>query len=376
MRTTTLGLLTAALLAAGGLAQQSGFLYLPATLNPANRDLPRFSIEPFSSANARLQAFYDAKEVGRSSFVATELALRWDGPLPKVGAPGPFTIDRLRIRVGVSAVPFPGPAFDANLTTAPVVVFDGKHSYWPDQGVMGVGPWGGPKGTLRFPFKNPVKVTIPKGGWLVIEITTRNNSIVKAFAHTILDAATGTGGPTNGSAKSFGLGCAAGSGSGPAVVKTAGLHAPGASFSLHGDRLGPNAPVVAVLGASDKTSVFGPLPFRVPGTSCRIYTSWEAFVTMRADASGSISPNAPGSRIAVPSDKAFDGARVFAQLVSLVPGANAPWGLVFSDARAITLGRFSTPNHGFAVVADSTSAAAVAADHVRITGIAMRLKVQ
>jgi hypothetical protein len=129
MRLTSL---LSSLLAAATLSAQAT-LTLPATASPSS-ELSSFSLVPFMQPESRVQMFYDATEVGASAFVATELALRYDGPIPQVGAPGPFTISRLQIRLGTTAVAAPGATFASNLTQPLTTVFDGPVSYLPDNG--------------------------------------------------------------------------------------------------------------------------------------------------------------------------------------------------------------------------------------------------
>ena len=100
-------------LAAASLSAQT-YAYLPATATPTG-ELSSYSLVPFMQPNARLQLFYDAAEVA-STGIANQLSLRFDGPIPQVGAPGPFTISRLRIRLDTSSVAAPGAEFATNVT--------------------------------------------------------------------------------------------------------------------------------------------------------------------------------------------------------------------------------------------------------------------
>jgi hypothetical protein len=121
MHTTTA--ITCLCFAAASLSAQ-GFVTLPSTANPA-AELGSYSLLPLTRPDARIQVFYDEAEVGSAPFVATELALRYDGPIPAVGVPGPFTITRLQIRLGVSSIVNPGADFAGNLTQPLTSVFDG-----------------------------------------------------------------------------------------------------------------------------------------------------------------------------------------------------------------------------------------------------------
>ena len=232
-------------LAAASLSAQN-YAYLPATANPTG-ELSSYSLVPFMQPNARMQLFYDANEVA-STGVANQVSLRFDGPIPQVGAPGPFTIQRLQIRVGVTTVATPGATFAANLSQPLTTAFDGPWTYYPDPGTAFPHPWGAPNNSLAFPFTNPVPVSIPAGGLLVIELVMDGNNIAQfGFSHAIVDGVRTTGGPQNGTAANYGTGCSAGSGP-TATIGTTGTLAPGAAFFWNGQNLGANAPVFAFLG--------------------------------------------------------------------------------------------------------------------------------
>src|SRR5712672_2928567 len=149
-------------------ASAQNFAYLPASLSPNTNELPAYKVRPFMQANARVQMFFDATEAGSSSFIADHLSLRYDGPIPQVGAPGPFTIQRLQIRIGATAVALPGARFADNLSQPLTTVLDSAWSYLPDPGSAAPQPWGDPGNSLTFPFTAPATVNIPPNGWLVI----------------------------------------------------------------------------------------------------------------------------------------------------------------------------------------------------------------
>ncbi len=371
MRNPSPFLLAASL--ASAVASQS-FLYLPASGAPATSELNFFRIVPLMRPSARVQMFYDAQEVGASTFTALGASLRYDGPIPPVGAPGPFTIQRLKIQVGTTTVAIPGPAFAANLTQPLATAFDGTVTYWPDQQSGGPEPWGGPNDRLTFLFAQPVPVTIPPGGFLVVELSIEGNNL-NGQAHTMLDAARGGGGALDGFAVSSGTGCSVGNGPAAAIM-TSGVHAPGAVHSIHGTNLGSGAPVFAMLGTSDRVASFGPLPFPVPGTACSVYQSWDVTLPgVLADSNGVIAPFAQGSTVALPAVPQLSGGALYEQLVSYVPAANA-FGLVFSDLRSVVLGQLVAPNPGFYAVSHGFSATAPVADDAGPYGYALRLRVQ
>ncbi|MFN7670140.1 MAG: hypothetical protein ACK595_12405 [Planctomycetota bacterium] len=367
MRTTTLlGLC----LAAAALPAQS-FLALPATANPA-AELGNFSLVPFMQPNARVQLFYDGVEVGSTAFVADQLQLRFDGPLPQVGAPGPFTIARLQIRIGVTAVATPTAAFAGNLTQPLTTVFDGPVTYLPDNGVQFPHPWGGPNGTLTFPFLTAVSLALAPGQWLVVDLAMEGNDIASfGFAHAILDGAPTTGGLTNGTAASFGAGCSAAPGAPTATAAANGLFGPGGAHFLAGANLGTNTLALAAFGLSN-TQAFAPLPFQLPGTACALLVSPDVTVPTTTNAAGNVAGDAAVA-LALPADPALSGLVLYEQFAALAPAANA-FGLALSNGVAVTLGAFAPAGRGTWLVSHDTSATAAYATAVRAFGMALRLR--
>ena len=364
--TTILGLC----LAAAPLTAQT-YLSLPATANPA-AELGNYSLVPFMQPNVRAQMFYDSAETGTAPFVANQLEFRFDGPLPQVGAPGPFTITRLQIKVGVTTVPTPGSVFASNLTQPLQTVFDGPVTYLPDNGQQFPHPWGGPNGTLTFPFTAPAPLTVAAGQWLVVDLTMEGNNIASfGFAHAILDGAPTSGGLTNGTAASFGVGCSATTGAPAATATATGLFGPGGAHFRGGANLGANTVALAAYGLSN-TTAFVPLPFTLPGTACTLLVSPDATVATVTDASGAIS-GAAAPALAVPSDPALSGLVVYEQMAALVPTANA-FGLVLSNGVAVTLGSFALPGRGTWLVSHDNSATSPYANAIRAFGMAMRLR--
>lgn len=345
-------------------------LTLPVTANPA-LELPNYSLLPFAANNARLQMFYDAAEVGASTFTATELSFRYDGPIPPVGSPGPFTISNLQIRVGTSTVGLPEARFADNLTSPLTTVFNGPWTYYPDQGTSGPQPWGESNGSLRFVFNAPIAVTIPTGGWFVVELSMQDNNFL-GYAHTFLDGANTSGGPVDGQSSSYGSGCGISASAMPATIGVTGLRAPGAAHYVTGTNLGANSLVVMMVGLTNTQSAFGPLPYRLPGTSCDLLTSVDATTFALADASGALVTGQPGSAFAVPNVPIAVNLVVYEQLGALVPGAN-PFDVVFSDALAVTLGSVAPLGRGTYLVANEFSANASLATEVKPFGFAMRI---
>jgi hypothetical protein len=361
---------TSLCLAAASLSAQN-YLTLPATAAPAS-ELTSYSLLPFMQPNARVQVFYDTLEVASGPVVLNQLELRYDGPIPAVGAPGPFSITRLQIKVGVSTIATPGADFAANLTTPLVTVFDAPWSYLPDPGSAYPHPWGAPNGALTFPFTTNVPLALAAGEWLVVEIAMEGNNIASfGFAHAILDGVTTTGGFSNGSTTAYGQGCAAATGAAAATASVSGLYGPGGVHRLAGGNLGANAAALAVFGLSN-TTAFVPLPWTLPGTNCTLLASPDVTVLTFADASGSIA-GTQAVALSLPANPAFSGVVLYEQFASLVPTAN-PWGIVLSNAVAVTLGSWTPLGRGTFLVAHDTDANATYANSLRAFGYAMRLR--
>ena len=350
--------------AAASLSAQN-YLQLPATAAPAS-ELSSYSTLPLMQPNARVQMFYDATEVGSAAFVADQIELRYDGPIPQVGAPGPFSITHLKIRIGTTDVPMPGAYFNANLTQPLTTVVDGPWTYQPDPGFGSPHSWGTPNGSLTFPFTTPTAVVVPPGSWFVVDVTMEGNNIALfGFSHAILDGASTTGGITNGTPTPFGQGCSAGPGLPAATVTATGIFAPGGAHFLNGQNLGANAPVIAVYGLTSGA-------FTLTGTNCTLLTSLDVTSICLADGSGAVTGN-PGAALSLPADPAISGYTVYEQLASLVPAAN-PWGIVLGNAVAVNLGTFAYPGRGTYSVAHDTDAGATFGNTIRAFGYAMRVR--
>ena len=358
-----------ALLASPALAQS--YLYLPASASPANQELNSYSFVPFMQPSGKVQFFYKSSEVGASLFMVRELAFRYDGPTPKVGVPGPFTIARLRIDVGSTAVARPGAEFEKNLTTPLTKAFEQAISFMPDSGSATPDVWGTPSGSLAFPFANPVQVTIPTNGWFVVQLTLEANTN-RGLAHAIVDAQKYTG-IVDGSATSNGIGCTDGVSTSPALILTSGTYAPGSAHSIYGSNLGSNAPVLTMIGASDQNYAGLNLPFTLPGTTCTAYASFDFMMAQNADITGAILAQSASSFLTIPADPAFSGAMLFEQHVALVAGANT-YGLVMSDKRNIVLGTYTAPVNGTWFVGNGDSATAPAATLADALGFALRVR--
>ena len=362
-------------LAAASLPAQT-FLLLPATAGPASELPNNEGFSPaFTAENARVQMLFSETEVGAATLVADQLSLRYDGPIPAAGAPGPFSIQRLQIRIGSTSVPLPGADFAANLSQPLQTVFDHPWTFLPDQGAGSPHGWGDPAGSLQFTFDFPMTVVIPPGGWLVIELSIEGNNLPAfGFAHAILDGATTSGGVQNGTSVTFGQGCPAGTGLPAATMTTTGVYGPGAAHWLNGQNLGANAFVIAAFGIDNTMSGGTPLPLTFPGTNCTLYLDPIVLGLVIADANGAVLGKQPGAALVLPPDNtAFAGLAVYEQLVSLVATAN-PTGLVFSNAATVTLGSFATLGRGTYSVSNVSDANATIATSVRPFGYAVQLR--
>lgn len=343
-----------------------GNVFLPATANPTS-ELPNFSLVPFMQPNARVQMFYDAAEVGGSAFVADRLSMRFDGPIPQVGAPGPFTIARLQVRIGVCDLLAPGMHFQSNFTTPATTVFDGPVTYLPDSGSMSPGPWGGTNDTLSFPFSTPLPIVVNSGQWLVVELVMEGNNIASfGFAHAIVDGIAATGGPTNGTTTTIGAGCSVTPGGPAASLVVDGLVAPGGTHFLKGQNLGQNRLGAVIVGFSD---VPGGVPLSPAG--CSLFATPDAVALLTFDATGALP--ATGIPLSIPANPAFSGVSLFEQLASV--DFSLPYdGIVTSNALQVTMGTFTMPDRGVYMVAHDLDANAEYANMVKPFGFAVRFR--
>ncbi len=226
---------------------------------------------------------------------------------------------------------------------------------------------------MTFAFNAPLTVTVPAGGWLVIELVMEGNSL-NGGAHAFLDAIQVGGGPVDGSVVLSGTGCAATTGGMPMTAAVSGVSAPGAAHFVTGANLRPNAPAFVILGLDDTTSPFGALPFQLPGTTCSLLVRPDVYTLVIADAAGELEASA-STALAVPADPAFAGLVIHEQLLGLATGANTA-GFALSNKVSVTLGTFAAPNSEVYMVSHGTDANAAIADEVAPLGYAMRLVTQ
>ncbi|MCY2956241.1 MAG: hypothetical protein NT107_04310 [Planctomycetota bacterium] len=364
------------ILALSGIVTAQTYVIMPASTNVAVAELPDYNLRPFMQTNSRVQMFFSATEAGQSSFTATALSLRYDGPIPQVGASGPFTIQRLQLSIGSSTVGLPSATFASNIPQALTPVFDAPFSYLPDPGTSSPQGFGDPNDTLTIHFTTPALVTIPTNGWLVIDLQMTGNNIASfGFSHAILDGVRTSGGTTNGTSTSFGTGCGTTSTAPAALISTSGSYAPGAAHFLAGQNLGANALVIGLVGLSNTMSNLGPLPLLLPGTSCQLLASPDLLMFLQSNSSGAIAANQQSAAIAVPASTAFSGLQLFEQLIAFAPAANA-FDMISSDARAVVLGTIAAPLLGIYTVSNGALADATIADKVDPFGYAVRLQLQ
>jgi hypothetical protein len=347
-----------------------GIVAIPQTAQVGQFEASGFSIRPFADRQARVQLLFDESEVGSSSLTVDRIQLRYDGPIPRVGAPGPFTIPRVRVLIGATSVQSPTARFDTNLSQPLTAVFDGPLTLSPDPGFGAPHPFG--VGGLSFSFVQPVPIVIPAGGHLVVEIRSEGH-VAANLAHFMLDAVPGLGGPSDGTATNVGTGCSASAQASPATITTTGMHAPGGAHFIAGSGLGANANGFVLVGLSDQSSSGGALPLNLPGTNCSLYNSADFALPFVTDSNGDLLASDALALVA-PADAALVGARLFEQLVTIVPTANFPFGLVFSDQRDITLGSFVTPGIGAWTISSAASANAAVGDEILAGAIVVELR--
>lgn len=359
---------------AGASLSAQNYLELPASANPSF-ELGSFDDLglPFMSEDSHVQMFFDATEVGSSSFLADEIAFRYDGPIPSAGAPGPFSVTRLRVRVGVSTVPMPSATFASNLTQPLTTVYDGPWTFYADPGSVMPHPWGGVNNSFVFPFSTPVPITIPPGGWFVVEFVVEGDDMFSfGYAHAIWDGADTTGGPSGGSAVTYGQGCEAAPGQAPATITTGGSYAPGTAHHVNATGLGANTIAAVLFGVDNVQSGGLPLPAALPGTLCTLYADPILMNAILTDATGAITGIQPAAVLSMPADPSWDGLVIYEQVVSLVGSAN-PWGLVLTDVAEVTMGSFLPLGRGTYAVSHDTDPNAPFANDVRAFGYGMRV---
>lgn len=360
-------------LALAAAAGAQNFNHAPYSTNVAGNDLNATTTWPLGTSQCRVQFWYGAEELESTACTATGLSLRYDGPMPASGNPGPHAITRLRLRLGVSRITWPGAAFAANLTQPLQQVCDGPWSYRLDPGTAALTPFGDPNGSLSWTFAQPVALTLPPGSWLVVEFVVEGN-LGAGMGHASLDAFAGSGDLTSGSASSRGSGCTVPGAPQAALINTFGNYAPGAAYALHGTNLGANAAVLTSISLSDQSGI-GPLPFPLPGTSCHLYTGCEVLQLRSCNAAGTLVGTLPGTWISVPADARFNGMRLFHQHLAVAFGAN-PFGIVPSNYREVVLGSAAAPLVRVWTAGNDVSASAEAASYVSVRAPALRLLTQ
>jgi hypothetical protein len=350
---------------------------MPASLNPAQNELPHASPWPLMVRDGRLQQHFAAAEVGASQLQCRQLELRFDGPAPAC-ASATFTIQRLTVRLGVTARKLDelGSAFAGNLSQPLTTVVQAQpFSFRCDSAsVPGPEPFGGGAGELRFPFAQAQTITIPGGGNLVVELATEGNSNLAAPA--LVDFAIDpTAFQQDGFTLLGGRGCPPAPNLGGSTLEVAGRFVPGGSLSLHGASYPPNAPVLTML-----TLALFPQPVALPGTNpiCWIYVdpgTGPALVLLTTDAGGNLSAFREPGTVPIPRDPKLCGAVLYVQNATPVPPSTVNlFGANTSNYRTIVLGCPPKPAlSAFALVHPSRADAGVAATALP-AAVAMRLQ--
>ncbi|MEO0479422.1 MAG: hypothetical protein AAF196_08075 [Planctomycetota bacterium] len=359
-------------------AQGPNFLFGPMSFNADLAELPSLTAFPATTNNTRTQIFYGASELGSPLFTATEIAFRYDGPLPPTSPGVDFPITQLTVRVGTTAVGSPRGSFGGNLTSPLTTIFDGATTIRIDESNAAPEPW---SPSWTFPINPPLNVDLTGGGFFVVEFMIRGNSAAGA-GHGSLDQARQPEGAFGGTAVVEGTGCSAGAGQPIAAIQPFGtrpfsgaydVYAPGGAYSLNATGLGPNAPAALLIGFSDTFDpLFGNLPFQFT-PQCALLQSIDAFLPAIANPMGTITAQTPGSFFSIPPRPALQGTTLFHQFLSFVPTVNPPFGLVATNRARITLGGLTQPPFPLWTVAHRADPDAAFATDIGPHALAMRI---
>ena len=362
-----LGRILAAMLSALPLGAQAA----PASCLVPGRDLNAHSTLLMAPA-ARVQQFYEAKELDGSSLSFRSIALRYDG-LSSAQTSAPFTIDNLEILLGTTAMSVEelGAEFDSNLTSPLQTVFTAQsRTFQPDLvPTRGAGRWGGIASELVFDLDAPMSVQIPAGGCIAIEMRITGNSNAQIGAVAFLDMERDLEASEPGEARSEGVGCW----QTPLTINTSGSYEPGTAFTIDGHNFPPYAPTF-VLVTADLLSHSVVLP----GTpNCWFYVEPESGFVLppqMATPAGLLAADGLDG-IPLPPAPSLRGSLLYVQAVSPIqPTATNPAGVVTSNYRTIRIGsRRLSSVRGFHA-ANGTSATAEVASEAVAGGLAMQLR--
>lgn len=324
----------------------------------ATNDLPD-QITSLFEVTGLTQQFLSAKSLGLpngGTLNLDQLWLRYDGPTQSTSTT-PHTLSSLTIRVGssrttTSAV---GAVFAENLSQPLTTVFQQTNYTIPVDHLASVAaqPWGSVTGELHFPFSQPLQITIPSGGTLVIEFEVHANP-AHIPTNTNLDFAAVAAPLRGGTSIAEGLSC--GYPSMNPVVLTDGDYDIGTSFHFSGQGFTPNMPV-----ATWCTLLLTP-PVLLNGTSCWSYldlSSGPLLSIAWTDANGTFGGDPP---VPIPPAPPLCGRKLYLQSAGLTQQtATNPVGIETSNYRTIVIGcRSTVPTKGWYVSQPGSWSAGIA----------------
>ncbi|MEM7199797.1 MAG: hypothetical protein AAF628_05995 [Planctomycetota bacterium] len=360
---------TVALLALSAAGQRS----LPAPVTADEFDLDAATEMPFMTENARLQQHYQLAPPGGEAtpVYITALSLRYDGPSGGTTA-APFTVDRLRIGVGVSDVTVDqtGSVFARNLSAPLRTVCDVRGLVLESDGQVceTAQPWGGTTGNLRFVLAEPVDLVVPAGASLVVELRVEGNHNRELAAR--LDSCRDRDGLEPGESIAEGEACVMGAAQGP-QLSTVGDYVPGGSFSTYGGCYPSGASVCTMY-----TTGLLDHEFEIFGTpQCWMYLDAGTGVVaqgMMASPGGEVrGPTA----IPIPRGPELCGALLYVQdFGTTTPSPDNPAGVFSSNYRTITVGCTPEPVSRSWLVVEGTDANATVGTVSIPGGLAMRIE--
>lgn len=366
LRVACAGLLCAALLPAQT---------FPASSGPVTADLSSSLQAVVGPGETRFQQLYELDPTQATQIEFREIELRADGP--SHSGLGLASIDEMELWVGVTDcnVDEAQATFDSNLNVN-LELFAQKF----DEVVLGdidqgqqAEPWGGLVGELRFVAPQLVKLEVPAGSCLVVELRIRGGSD-QSFPISLdfEDLGHSKDEKLSGLEILEGDGCVGPQGTN-VFLDIDGDLAPGGSYRFSGSGYAPNAPVFVFVGPD----LVRPR-IRFPNTPCcwsdlNFATSVLAEMPF-TDLNGRFfMDDRPANPI--PRLPSLRGRLLYFQAVSPIPISDQnKGGVVSSNYRTVTLGvPRPTPTRGF-VVLSTTDADGVVGEVARPGGIAMRLR--
>lgn len=324
-------------------------LQLPASLAPATTEFNSSLEVPLEAPACRLQQFYAATELTRSTVVVSSVALRFDGPA--AGASGGQTITAFTLRIGGTQVGIGqlGSVFDQNLSAPLATGLDAVQVSFANDAFARPGPepFGSSFAGPWFPLSAPQVVTVPPGGMLALEMLTRGNTFVPrsgttAAVDAYVDPANASG---PGSATPNGRGCPTSASLVSPTLSITGTFELGGSVSIGGSGFLPGAPVIPLLTVSLLQSQLA-LPNTTP--FCWLYVDLATGLTIApkiASPTGDLTtlPGGGATTLPLPTTPQLSGAVLYTQAVTTaMPWSGNNTGLSTSDYHTITIGQAKT----------------------------------